>query len=230
MRRCVKCSVRMNSILAELSSEELKEVEKLLIDQEVKDGEKLFYQGEDMHGCYIVKSGKIKLYKSSLNGQGQILRVVAPGEIVGLCALRDKSNYGHTAEAIGDSVVCYLNKSKLDKLFTINASLTKNFISALTDEVTNAYNRIFLLGTKSAKEKVANLLISLATGENKELVDGMQLNLTLTRAEMADMLGVSMETAIRVISGFKNKGLIIGQGKNLIIKDAAGLKAVVNGN
>ncbi|SDC40927.1 MULTISPECIES: Crp/Fnr family transcriptional regulator [unclassified Candidatus Frackibacter] len=229
MRRCVQCSVRMNSILADLTPEELVKVEELLVDQELKKGEVLFRQNEKMHGCYIVKSGRVKLYKHSSAGQGQILRVINPGEIVGLCALRKKSNYGHTAEAMEDSVVCYLNKTRLNELFAINPSLTEKFIATLTEEVSTAYERIFLLGTKTAREKVANLLISLATADDKALIDGMELSLSLSRAEMAEMLGVSMETAIRVISDFKDEGLIAGQGKHLIIKDATGLEAVTTG-
>ena len=224
----MQCAVRMNTILAELTPEELAEVEELLVHQQLKKGEVIFCEGEKMHGSYIVKSGAVKLYKRSREGERQILRVLKEGKIAGLCALRTKSNYGHTAETMEKSILCYLNKNKLDKLLSLNEDLSSKFLKVLADEIDRAYEKIYLLGTKSAKEKMANFLMSLAAGKNEPVQDGIELQLAMSRDDIADMLGISTETAIRVLSEFKDKDLISGKGKYLTIDDVGELEKIAD--
>lgn len=226
-RKCVNCSIRMKSIMSDLSSEELEKVEKLLVKKEVKEEQILFKEGDKMHGCYIVEQGKVKLFKASAMGEGQILRIITQGEIVGLCSLRNKKRYGHTAQAMEGSKLCYLNKSKLDHMLALNPKIMDKVISSLANEVEKAYERIYVLGTKSAKEKIAKLLISLVKGSGLEFKDGVEVNLSLSRSEMAELFGVSTETVIRNISDLKQEGILSGEGKKLFIEDVESLKEMV---
>lgn len=223
LRRCVKCSIRLQSIFADLDERELQQVENLMVAQALAKRQVLFAEGEPMHGFYLLKAGAVKLYKTSPAGREMILRITQPGEMLGLCALRGKANYGHTAEALVDSDLCYFSTRKLDDLFTTNPVIARKMLGALTKEVNEAYERIYTLGTKDARQRLADLLISLAGDYGEKLPEGIGLRVSLSRGELAELLGTTVETAIRLVSEFKRQGLIETREKKLVILNLEGL-------
>lgn len=217
LRRCVRCSIRLQSIFADLDERELQQVEGLMVGQTLAKRQILFAEGEPMHGFYLLKAGAVKLYKTSPSGREMILRITQPGEMLGLCALRGKENYGHTAEAMVDSDLCYFSTRKLDDLFTTNPVIARKMLGALTKEVSEAYERIYTLGTKDARQRLADLLISLAGDYGERTPEGVALKVLLSRGDLAELLGTTVETAIRLVSDFKRRGIIETREKRLLI-------------
>jgi CRP/FNR family transcriptional regulator len=162
----------------------------------------------------------VKTSSALPDGREQILGISGPGDLLGFEALYENA-YGCTAEAVTEVEVCGLPRAKLSELLSRHPEISLNFIRLLNRELERSRTQVRDLGVKDAKERVASLLLSLSPGR-----DAKTFSLALTRAEIAEMVGVAPETLIRILSEFKRKKLIQARGREIAILNPARLSTL----
>lgn len=186
----------------------------------------IFLEGDPCPGFYVVKSGRVKLVRISRDGKEQIIKILQPGEILGMEVFYDGKRYANTAIVMDDSELCFIEKGAFFRILGEYPTISRKIIIALSKELNDAYERIGDMGLKTAREKMAHLLYTLAK-DYGVMVDGrVRLNLNLSRLEIAELLGITQETSIRLLKAFKEEGILEIRRKEIIIKSMKRLQEV----
>lgn len=185
-------------------------------------GQTVFYEGNYAHGLYCIYSGKVKLTKTSENGKEQIVRFAQTGELLGYRSLLSGESYQVTAIALEDSLICHLSKARIAETLKGNFQLSQNFMKLLMNDLQFVEDRLISSSHKNVLARVAETLIVLyrTFGIDDE---GKSLNINLSRTEMAEMTGTTVESFIRTLTHLSNAGLITTNRRKIILNDVHGL-------
>jgi len=214
---CVLCE---KQLFSELSTEEICAIrgtltKGTLTKHHLKPRQILFREGEPSTRLYAVCSGQVKLITSLPDGREQILRLGIAGNLLGFEAVTDEF-YPYTVEAITPTHVCGILRKDMLQIIKNSSGVSLRVIHTLNQELEQSLNMIRDLGLKSASERVATFILSLLPIRN-ELPD--DLNLPLTRLEMAEMLGLTEETVCRMMGALKREGAIKASRGHIVILD-----------
>jgi CRP-like cAMP-binding protein len=179
-----------------------------------KKGQTIFYEGNPALGVYCVATGNIKLYKTSAQGRPQILGIVGAGTILGHRSLLTNRPHGLTAEALEDSRVCFFERGFFLNLLKREASVANEVIKRLSQDLDAVEDRLMDLVEKPVPARLARLLLMLKEVHGQSVPQGVALRLLLTREEMAEMIGTTQETTIRLLSRFREQKFIRLDKKN----------------
>ncbi len=224
---CQACPVRRLSLCGALSDNELNRLEEIVSDIEIAPGQSLFDEGESADYRYNVTSGCLKIYKLLPDGRRQIIGFLFSGDFVGL-ALSD--TYAYSAESVATSRLCRFPRRKLDLLIDRHPAMERRLLGLASNELAVAQEQMLLLGRKTARERVASLLLGFSrrAAQRGEAADPIAL--PMTRADLADHLGLTTETVSRVFTQFKTKGLIrLRAGGWVEVTDGTALEALADG-
>ena len=131
-----------------------------------------------------------------------------------------------TAEAMEDSVVCFVKREYFVEFLKQNSEVAVKMIGQLSKELMRAEEKIEALSVMDAKRRVADLLLRLAKQYGRENAEGILIEISLTREEMAEMVGTTQETVIRILSGFRKEGLIKDFEKQILVMNEERLKRI----
>ncbi len=188
---------------------------------EFERGQTLFQEGASSYGYYFICAGRIKLAKRSLGGKRALLAILGPGDIIGSTP---QGRYQLYAEALATSRVGFIDRRDLDQLLARHPKLATALIEKLTGELSRLQERLYTTTQPSARAKVAHLLLELAADFGKASPDGILVDTELSRAELAEMTGLSRETVSLILSEFVAKGLITTQQRSIALCDQARLR------
>ncbi|MEE8483672.1 MAG: Crp/Fnr family transcriptional regulator [Nitrospinota bacterium] len=183
-----------------------------------KRGDSIFLDGDKSDHIFAIRSGLIKTFMTTGAGKEQIFNLVVPGNFMGLEATYSDS-YSFSAAAITKSEVCFARKEKLLSLLRNNSDMAIEVLKILAAELRQARNQIKDLGLKSARQRVASFLLLPPFFLNFGKKEDRLLNLPLTRQEISELLGLTMETVSRVLSQFQDEGLIKVNRSNIEFLD-----------
>ena len=189
----------------------------------------IFHEDNPCHGFYIMRSGRAKLIKSARTGRQVILKLVNPGGFIGEHAVFENSPYAFTAEAIEDSEICFISKEDFLGIVKRRPEIALKIMSILSGELRAARAQVIDMALKEAQERMAALIMSLADEYGTVKIDGIVIGLFLTRGELAEMIGVSQETAIRIICEFRDTGLIKTDHRQITVLDEKRMRMVASG-
>ena len=223
---CRKCATRSKTIFAELSDPELDRFLHIRTLTRYKKKDRIFYQGEPCLGMYLVCAGKVKLTKATSLGRERIIGIVNPGELLEEKDLFIGDRHSVSALALEDTQICFIQKEGFFDLLRRCPSVAIHFIIELGKALAGAETQIEALTFKNARRRLAELLLSPARDYGQPGPNGLFLNIKLTREDLAEMIGVSQETAIRLLSGLKRDRLIRDSDHHLIILDEPRLKGI----
>lgn len=165
--------------------------------------ETIFSEGDSAEYSYRVVSGAVRLCKMLSNGRRQIADFFLPGDFF---ALGGASEHAFTAEAVNDAVVVCFQRRRIERLCDEAPDIRKDLLSRLYRDLSAAQNHLVMLGRQSAKERVASFLLLLA-GRVKAS-NGESIELPMGRQDIADYLGLTIETVCRALSDLKRSRLI----------------------
>ena len=219
---CPSCPIRHLSIFSQLPASRLNQLQNFQpAVLQYQAGESIYHQGSSVQSAYTLRKGMVKLTKSLANGRTQIIRVIGAGELFGFDGFAD-ATYSHSAVSLCAVEVCRLPFADLVALkkqyAEIDAAMTQRWIQYLRD----AENQMLALGVMKAPERLASFLINwydsgTATAEG--------VSLPLSRGEIGELLGLTIETVSRFISEWKRQGYISeNKGHLNILKRDALLK------
>lgn len=185
-------------------------------------GEALFEEGNNVDGVYFIENGTAKLYKLGFNRKEQILRFIKEGDIIGYRALLIGEAYQATAEAMSDLQAIFIPSDVFLHLLEIDSQLSYAMLQKISFELGESSNTVTFLAQKTVRERLAEVLLLL---EQKLGTDPEGfIRISLTREEIANLIGTATESAIRLISEFKQDDYIAVEGRNIKILNHEKLK------
>ncbi len=189
----------------------------------LKRGEHLFHQGDPFRAIYAVRSGCLKTYTVSDDGAEQITGFFLPGELVGLDAITSERHHG-SARALETTSFCEIPFDQLEDLSGELPSLRKQLLRLMSKEIVRDQDLLMLLAKKTAEERLAALLISLSTRFKERGFSATEFNLAMARNDIANYLGLAVETVSRLFTRFQEQGILGVNGKHVRILDLPALR------
>lgn len=215
-----------NSILRHLSPEETEYLKEEMNCNHYQKGEMLYKEGSRLSGVYYINSGVVKIFKTGMEGRDQILRFPKAGELIGYRSVLSEETACTSAKIHEESLLCFIPTHVLNHLLNQNVTLAKDLLVVSCKELGEANSFITDIAQKSVRERLAEVLILLknkfGTDENKTL------NITLTREELAGIIGTATESVIRLLSDFRQDRLIDLDGRRIKLLNPAELARIGN--
>ena len=224
---CARCDIPWVGVCAALDQAELGDLEAIMNHRRLDRGQTLLMEGDTAGFAYNVIGGGVKLYKSLPDGRTQITGFLMPGDFLGLPL---RGTYAYSAEALAESELYQFPRSALQATFENHPRLQARLLEVVHDDLAAAQEHMLLLGCKNAEERVCTFLLSLLT--RAERVHGAvdPLPLPVRRRDIADYLGLTIETVSRTFTELRKDGLIaIGKADEVSIRDRTALAAIAAG-
>jgi CRP-like cAMP-binding protein len=212
-------------LFKDLSDAELKELEPYLIKETIKKKEEIFTEGDQPEWFYIVSKGKVKITKLSQDGKEIILELISPTDIFGGVAVLRNFAYPANAVAMEDSEILKISRKNLMRLVDRFPNLMYCIALQLGDRMKSSYDSLKNIALERVEARIAALLLKLANKVGEESKEGLVIDMRLTKQDVADMVGTTVETSIRTFSKFKKQGLLTDADGKIVIKDRDGLTA-----
>jgi CRP-like cAMP-binding protein len=209
-----------------LSDEDLKELDPYLMRESIKKKVEIFTEGDLPEWFYIVSKGKVKITKLSQEGKEIILEVISPTDIFGGVAVLRNFPYPANAVAMEDSEILKISRKNLMRLVDRFPNLMYCIALQLGDRMKSSYDSLKNIALERVEARIAALLLKLANKVGEETKEGLLIDMRLTKQDVADMVGTTVETSIRTFSKFKKQGLLTDANGKIIIKDRDGLMAL----
>lgn len=188
--------------------------------------ETIFSEGDQASYSFKIVSGAVRLYKLLPDGRRQIAEFRLAGDFFGMEAAAE---YALTAEALSDAVVVRYARNRLDRLEDEQVNLRRDLLNLLRRDLSAAQTHLIMLGRQTAKERIASFLVQLA--ERQNATDGSSVEVPMGRQDMADYLGLTIETVCRAISDLKRARVIaIPDRHHIVVRDMDALQSVADGD
>ncbi len=191
-----------------------------------KKGTIVYREGNRLTGFYCVTKGIVKLFKTGVDGKEQILRFAKRGEIIAYRSLLSQELACTTAKVIEEAVLCHVPYQTLLYLIQSNWQFSHHMLQIVCRELREANDYITDIAQKTVRERLAEVLLLLK--ENFDLDNQNNLQISLTREELANMVGTATESVIRLLSEFKQDKLIELQGRKIKFLNIPALRRVAN--
>jgi len=223
-----ECFIDSSSIFRHLTQEELS---KIPADQEpdyYKRGTIIYSEGSRINGFYCVQSGIIKIFKTGFDGKEQIIRFAKRGDIMGFRSTITHERACTSAKVLEDAAICFIHGDTVIEFVKNNGNFALELLQIACNELGEANDYITDIAQKTVRERLAEVLIHLR--KDFDLDNEKYLQITLTREELANMVGTATESVIRLLSEFKQDKLIELQGRKIKILDEKTLIKIGNLN
>ena len=220
---CATCKVRSISVCAALELSELSALEALAEDVHFAERETITLQGDATDAVYTVTEGCIRLYKLLPDGRRQVVGFLLPGDFMGL-ALSDR--YAFCADAVEPVAACRFGRGAFTALLDRKPHLLWRLHEAATHELSLAQDHMVLLGRRTAEEKVAAFLLGLRDRRRRLGGGAVTVPLPMTRSDIADYLGLTIETVSRTISKLARAKAILVVPDGVRLLDPARVEAL----
>lgn len=189
----------------------------------------IFQEGDPAEYLYIVKEGAVKCVKCGSNGKDVTLKILMPGDLF-CCeaAMLDGAPHPGCARPMGEASVLKLSKTAYLDLLKRNPDAALAVIKYLGRRLNEAQENAKTLALDRAEQRLASLLVTLAERTGVPDRDGIRLSVRLTRQDLADMTGMTVETTIRILSRLKHADLVTGTANRILIRDLKQLKQLAD--
>lgn len=226
-RACTSCSLRVLCLPDGMSAEDLARLDEIVMRRRpVGRQAVLFHQGEPMSSIYAVRSGSVKSTTLATDGGEQITGFHLPGELIGLDAIAT-GTHGCTVTALETSSVCELPFDQLDMLSGQIPGLRRQLLRLMSREIRHDQRALLMLGQKNAEQRLATLLLNLSARLQQRGLSATRFRLSMPRGDIANYLGLAVETVSRLLARFQEQGLLQVAGREVTLLDSARLRLLV---
>lgn len=216
---CLKCHMRPLSIFANLELDILEKIDFQPTVLSYQAGDTLYRQGDASKYAYTLRHGLIKLNKTLANGKSQIIRLQRKGDLFGMDAF-SQMPYNHDSIALTNIEVCRLPIDSLHNLRKSNEAIDTALLQRWNKHLREAEDMMLELGAKKAPARLASFLLRWCAGEQ----EGEWNELPLSRAELGELLGLTLETVSRFLSDWKKKGYVSESHQRIMLSDPNALE------
>lgn len=195
------------------------------VSQSYQKGQRIFQEGGNALGLHCVNQGKIKLVKTSSDGKEQITRLVKAGDMLGFQSVVAETKYTTSAVALDDCVVCFIPRADFFRVWQSNPRFSTLLMQMMAKALGAAEGQMLSLAYKPVRERLAEALLLLAHTFGEE-GEGQRFSMSISREDLASLVGTAKETAIRLLSELKDSGIIATRGSQLTILDINALSRI----
>ncbi|HUI94166.1 MAG TPA: Crp/Fnr family transcriptional regulator [Xanthobacteraceae bacterium] len=223
---CAVCHVGRRSDWHDLDEASLALLERGRRRRDYGSGEVVFAQGARNAGVYCVSGGTVGIRRLDSNGNSVLLELAYPGDTIGYRSFLTDSVHKTSAEALGPSVVCHLDRATLTALLAANPAVGLRFLKRSINAVETAHDTMFRQATLSNRHKLVHLLLVLVGRHGHRLANGSQsIDLPVSRRDLASMVGTRHETISRIIGRLETDGIAHFSGRQVTIPSIDALAA-----
>lgn len=202
----------------DLSSDDMNRIEPYFQEYKFRRSQYLFWEGDPARKIFVIKSGRVRLLKTAASGKEMVLEVMVPGQICGGTTLfGDVHRSG--AQAVEPTAVYGMSRESYDDLLTKYPKIARGIIKYLGAKLMDAHDVIISLVSSKVESRIASVIVRLCENHGSPTKDGIMINIRLTRQDIADIVGSTVETTIRIISKLQKEGLLATVKGRLLVKD-----------
>lgn len=208
--------IKIVPIFNNLSDKEMMEVASITFGKNYKKGEMVYINGEKKDKLYVIHRGKVKITRFTPAGKEQVIRILGPGEFMGELDLFGNTNTTDNAEALEDVDMCIINGNDLKRLLIKYPHINFKIMEELSNRLERAENLIENISLNSVEKRLAKTLLNMKD-------DKGNINLNMSKRDLASIMGMSQETLSRKLKAFVELGIIkqIGHRKIIILNEDA---------
>lgn len=223
---CDNCPIRSESVFRNLSKEEIELINFEKDYRNFNRGEILYSEGNRLNGFFCIHKGIIKVFKTGFDGKEQIIRFAKKGDIIAYRSILSNEPACTSAKVIEDASVCHIPAKLLVDFARENSSFSMDIMKLTCHELGAANSYITDIAQKTVRERLAEIIILLI--DDFGLDEQNYLNISLTREELANIVGTATESVIRLLSEFKSDNLIELKGRKIKILNKRALDKISN--
>ena len=204
-------------VLSPLSQSDWEKVKDLFVEKHFGKDDYIFFEGDPSSWLGVILEGRVKMIKHSGAGKDVVLDVISPGEMLGEVAAFNGKPYPATAQAMEPTVVASIYRDDFLRLLKQYPALALGLIEELGRRLREAQETIKSMAVERVERRIARILLKLAAATGSSDEEGIVIEMPLTRQDIAEMAGTTVETAIRTMSKFRKKGLVQTKRGRVII-------------
>jgi CRP/FNR family transcriptional regulator len=194
--------------------------------QHFAKGDLIFEQESPSNAFYAITAGRVKIYKMMPNGKDLILEIFGPGDPLGAVAVYMDRPFPASAMALEDTTCVIIPRAAFFHLLESNPSLVRGFLLGMTTRLVELTNRLAELTGGRIDARFARLFMKLASETGRAERGGTFIPIALSRQELADMTGTTVETCIRIMSRWNKEAIVRTEKDGFVVLDRAGLERI----
>jgi len=212
-------------IFSGLTETELGFLAQRAVPRQYAPGEVVFAEGQPCAGLYVVERGHIRIFKTSPGGREQVLTIDGPGSSVAEVPVFDGGNYPASGAAVDSALLLFVSKQDFQALCLAHPQVTLKVLRIVGARLRRLVEIIEELSFTTVRHRLASFLVRLARQEGKRTLGGIKSLLPTSHQELAAQIGTVRELVSRNLSRFQAEGLLIVEGRNVIVRDLKALEA-----
>ncbi len=220
--------LQKTALLAGLSQPELQLLEARTVRKLFSAGELLFSEGEPCNGLHIIARGKVRIFKTSLNGREQVLAINVPGESIAEIPVFDGGPYPASAVAIEDVEIAFISRRDFQAYCLEHPEVALKVLVVVGARLRGLVGIIEELSFTTIRQRLISVLLKLAQNEGKNTRRGIEFQLPATHQELANQLGTVRELISRNLMRLQAEGLLDVDARQIVVKDMKGLNALLD--
>lgn len=220
---CSECNLSTVCLPVAVSPDQIDQLDNILKrGRPLRRGEHLYRASDPFTSVYAVRSGALKTYSISEDGEEQVNGFYLPGEVVGMDGVSTAYHH-YSAKALETASVCAIPFDQMESLSLTIPSLSHHFFQLMSNEIRQDRELHLLLSRKTAEERIAAMVLSLSERARRRGLSESRLRLPMARNDLANYLGLAVETVSRIITRLHAEGVLHVEGRDLEILDRARL-------
>lgn len=192
-------------------------------------GDAVFQQGQAADSFFILLHGHLKVMQTTAEGNQVMVRYVIPGEVFGIAKAMRRPSYPASCFAVEESIVLGWPSSEWDRFVSGNLQFAANALQTVGERLHDAHARIQELSTEEVEQRVARCILRLVDSSGEETHEGIAINFPITRQEIAEMTGTTLHTVSRLLSAWKERGLVDTGRKRVTVRKVDDLIRLAEG-
>ena len=212
--------LQMVDVFQDLTEDEMEEIDRATTITSCRKGKILYMPEDTSEVLFLLKQGRVQLYRISPDGKKLIIATIGPGTVFGEMALIGQGMHNTFAEAIENCVLCVMSREDVERLLITKPKVALRIFEVLGRRLKEAEARLEEIAFKGIPARLASLLLALSADQGSETITG------LTHQDLAEQVGTYRETTTQTLNHFKAEGLIEIGRKRITILDRAGLEQI----
>ncbi|MFT0545058.1 Crp/Fnr family transcriptional regulator [Allopusillimonas ginsengisoli] len=205
-------------LLRSLSDEELDATLATAQVCRLLEGESAFRQGEPAESFFVLLSGHLKVVQVTPAGEQVVVRYVSPGEIFGIAQAMHRPNYPASAIAVQESLMLAWPGKEWDSLISKHPQFAAGAFQTVGQRLQDAHSRISALSTEEVEQRVARTILRLIDESGEKTEEGVAIGFPITRQDIAEMTGTTLHTVSRLLSAWKDQGIVVSGRKRITVQ------------
>lgn len=226
----VASSLASVPLFSGLSPEEVRLLAARFVRRHFSAGELLFSEGDACRGLYIIDSGRLRIFKSSVSGREQVLAVEGPGSSVAELPVFDGGPYPASVSAVDDAQILFVSRQDLRAFCLEHPEVALKMLAVVGARLRRLVGIIEELSFTTVRQRLVAALVRLAQSLGKQTAQGIEFELPGSHQEMANQLGTVRELVSRNLMRLQAEGLLHVEARSIVVRDLPGLAALLEGN